>query len=227
MKRSIALTAATLSLGAAAVPLTATHGPALRDYAVTVENLTPAGSQPLSPPLLVIHSDRADVWTAGTLASHPVAGIAEDANNAPAVAAFGGLRGVRSAATGVDRNATAAAPIAPGAAQTYLVRARPGDHLSVLSMLVNTNDGFTGLDALRLRSGTVTVRTRAYDAGSEVNDQLAAHIPGPAGNSPFVRNPEGAVITMHPGVVAGVGDLTPEAHGWTGPVARITVGPAR
>lgn len=227
MKRSIALTAATLSLGAAAVPLSATHGPALRDYTVTVENLTPAGSQPLSPPVIVVHTDHADVWSVGALATHPVAGIAEDANNGPAVAAFGALRGVRSAATGVDRTASGAAPIAPGASQTYLVRARQGDRLSLLSMLVNTNDGFTGLDALRLRSGTVTVRTHAYDAGSEVNDQLAAHIPGPAGNSPFVRNPEGAVIAMHPGIAAGVGDLTPETHGWTGPVARITVGPAR
>ncbi|MGH9260227.1 MAG: hypothetical protein ACRD08_10090, partial [Acidimicrobiales bacterium] len=33
-----------------------------RGWVVMVENLTPAGSQPLSPPLVVVHSPRADVW---------------------------------------------------------------------------------------------------------------------------------------------------------------------
>lgn len=226
MKRPVVMTAAVLALGIAAVPLSANRSHGVREYAVTVENLTPAGSQPLSPPLLVVHSDRAHVWGVGEIATHPVAGLAEDADNGPAISAYGSLPGVRSAATGVDRGATAAAPIAPGASQTYVVRARPGDRLSLLSMLVNTNDGFTGLDALRLRDGTVTVRARAYDAGSEVDDQLAAHIPGPAGGHRFVRNPEGAVITMHPGILPGVGDLDPAMYGWSGPVARITVAPA-
>ena len=152
LNRPTILSATVLALGAIAVPLSATnsgnhgkHDRAMRDYVVTVENLTPAGSQPLSPPLVVVHDHHTRVWSPGTLASSVVAGVAEDANNGPAVAAFSSLPGVRSATTGVDVNASAAAPIGPGASQSYVVRGRPGDRLSLVSMLVNTNDGFTGL----------------------------------------------------------------------------------
>ncbi|MCB9011050.1 MAG: spondin domain-containing protein [Actinobacteria bacterium] len=233
LNRPTLISATVLALGAIAVPLSATNGGnhakhdrAMRDYVVTVENLTPAGSQPLSPPLVVVHNHHTRVWSPGTLASSVVAGVAEDANNGPAVAAFSSLPGVRSATTGVDVGASAAAPIGPGASQSYVVRGRPGDRLSLVSMLVNTNDGFTGLHGVRLRAGhTVSVRVNAYDAGSEMNNQLASHIPGPAGGSPFVRDPEGAVIQMHPGLVPGVGDIDTSVYGWTGPVAKITVAP--
>ena len=87
-----------------------------RTWQVTITNLTPAGSQPLSPPLLVVHSRQADVWSVGTIATHPVAAIAEDANNAPAESALTGYRGVLSVRTG------AGGPIPPGAARTHTVR---------------------------------------------------------------------------------------------------------
>jgi hypothetical protein len=90
---------------------------------VTIRNLTPSGpgapgSQPLSPPLLVVQSKAVDVWSVGGLASNPVAAIAEDANNAPAEAAFGKLAGVRTAFTG------AGGPIPSGAARTSRSRRR-------------------------------------------------------------------------------------------------------
>jgi hypothetical protein len=191
------------------------HG--TRTWDVTITNLTRPGSQPLSPPLFVVHSKRADVWSLSEIATHPVAAIAEDANNAPAESALAGLPGVRVVSTG------AGGPIPPGATRTYTVET--GGHfnrLSVLTMLVNTNDGFTGLDSLRLGGHGDTLRTRAYDAGSEVNNEDADFIPGPCCNHPFVRDPEGALIRMHPGIT-GVGDLNPAVYGWTGAVARIAI----
>jgi hypothetical protein len=56
--------------------------------------------QPLSPPLLVVHSGRADVWSVGTIASHGVAAIAEDADNAPLASALPQFPGVRAVFTG-------------------------------------------------------------------------------------------------------------------------------
>jgi hypothetical protein len=94
-------------------------------------------------------------------------------------------------------------------------------------MLVNTNDAFTGVDSLRLRNRKVVIHARAYDAGSEKNNQLASHIPGPVGGNPFVRDPEGELIRMHPGIQPGVGDLDPAQHGWDGPVAKITITPVK
>ena len=75
---------------------------------------------------------------------------------------------------------------------------------------------------MKLRNGTDVYEVGAYDAGTEVNNELGSHIPGPAGGNPFVRDPEGGVIAHHAGF-QGVGDLDPAEYGWSGPVARITI----
>ena len=188
-----------------------------RTWDVTITNLTPLGSQPLSPPLFVVHSSQADIWSVGDVATHPVAAIAEDADNGPAESAFAQLPGVNDVFTG------AGGAIPPGASRTYTVESSGKfDQLSVLTMLVNTNDGFTGLDSEHLRGRGGTRSTMAYDAGSEANNELTGFIPGPCCNHPFVRDPEGELIRMHEGIT-GRGDLSPGTYGWSGPVARIQV----
>jgi hypothetical protein len=188
-----------------------------RQYRVTVENLTPSGSQPLSPPLLVVHSNRADVWSVGDIASHGVAAIAEDANNSVLESALTGYPGVRSVSTG------AGGPIPSGTSRSYVVETQGRyNRLSLVTMLVNTNDAFTGLDSLRVGGRHTVLMTAAYDAGSERNNELRSHIPGPCCNNPFVRDPEGRVIAMHEGIT-GRGDLSATTYGWAGAVARITI----
>jgi Spondin_N len=208
-----------LALAAAAllIPAAASEPNSQRTWEVTITNLTPPGSQPLSAPLFVVHSKRAQIWSAGQIATHPVAAIAEDANNAPAESAFTQLPGVQDVFTG------AGGAIPPGASRTYTVQTSGQfDRLSLLTMLVNTNDGFTGLDSLHLRGNGTTLETMAYDAGSEVNNELTAFIPGPCCNHPFVRDPEGDLIRMHEGIT-GRGDLDPAVYGWRGAVARIEI----
>jgi hypothetical protein len=215
-------------LGLAAVAAALAVGPAAADddgpdhghgqtWRVTVTNLTPAGSQPLSPPLLVVHSRNADVWSVGEIASHGVAALAEDANNAVLASALPLLDGVASVTTG------AGGAIPPGATRSYEVETS-GRHnrLSLLTMLVNTNDGFTGLDSETLRGKGIATHVMAYDAGSERNNELASHIPGPCCGNAFVRDPEGAPIAHHEGI-AGRGDLDAATYDWDGPVARIAV----
>jgi Spondin_N len=209
-----------LLLGAAvAVPAGAASadGGGARTWQVTVENLTPAGSQPLSPPLVAIHSARADVWSEGSIASHGVAAIAEDANNAPLEDALLQVPGVAEVFT------VPGGPIPPGDSRTFDVQTRGhGSLLSLVTMLVNTNDAFTGLDSLRIPGQGTTLESIAYDAGSERNNELAGFIPGPCCNNPFVRDPEGALIRPHDGIT-GVGDLDPAVYGWAEPVARINI----
>lgn len=193
-------------------------------WRVTIENLTPEGpgapgAQPLSPPLFVVHSTRADVWSVGEIASHGVAAIAEDANNAPLASALGRVREVKAVFTGEG------GPIPSGASRTFTVRTSgKANRLTILTMLVNTNDAFTGLDSFHVRGHVDrrSLRTTAYDAGSEKNDELEAHIPGPCCGNAFARNPEGRLIRMHPGLT-GRGDLDPSVYGWEGPVAKITI----
>jgi hypothetical protein len=191
-------------------------------WKVTVTNLTPPGpgapgSQPLSPPLFVVHSERVHVWQVGELASHGVATIAEDADNRVLESALPQLAGVRTVFTG------AGGPIPSGQSRTFTVQTSGRfDRLSVVTMLVNTNDAFTGLDALQLRGRGVTLERMAYDAGSERNNELTAFIPGPCCNHPFVRDPEGELIRPHQGIT-GTGELDPAFYGWQDPVVRFTI----
>ncbi|MDQ3858939.1 MAG: spondin domain-containing protein [Actinomycetota bacterium] len=222
MKRFVTLAAVALvTAGLLTVSAAADDG-GRKVWQVTIENLTPLGpgapgSQPLSPPLFVVHSKTADVWSVGEIASHPVAAIAEDANNAPAESALADLRGVRGVFTGAD------GPIPSGTSRTYMVETKSKfNRLSLVTMLVNTNDAFTGLDSYHLRGHGAVLMRMAYDAGSERNNELAAFIPGPCCGHPLVRDPEGAFIQMHPGI-EGIGDLDPAVYGWEGPVARITI----
>lgn len=212
-----ALGVAALLTGSATADADGEDDGTAKTWRVTVTNIASPGVQPLSPPLFVVHSRNAGVWSVGELASHGVAAIAEDANNGVLEAALPNLRGVKSVFTG------AGGPIPPGQSRTYSVET--GGHfsrLSLLTMLVNTNDAFTGLDSLRVSGRGGALTTMAYDAGSERNNELKSHIPGPCCGNPFVRDPEGALIRHHEGIT-GRGQLSPAAYDWDGPVARITI----
>jgi hypothetical protein len=217
---------ALIALGAALLAV----GPAVADdddggkksWRVSITNLTPPGpgapgSQPLSPPLFVVHAGKADVWSLGDIASHGVAAIAEDANNAVLESALHQLDGVKTVFTG------AGGPIPSGATRSFMVETDGRfNHLSIVTMLVNTNDAFTGLDSFRPRGNSMTTNTMAYDGGSEANNELESHIPGPCCGNAFVRDPEGQLIEMHDGIT-GVGDLSPALYDWDGAAARIVI----
>lgn len=219
--RTTLAAAVAVATASAIVPVTvdATYGggPSTSTYRITVENLTPAGSQPLSPVGTVVHHRRADVWSPGHPASAAVSAVAEDAGLPIFVDTYSKTPGVRSATVG------GAAPIGPGASVSFDVEARPGDRLSLVSMLVNTNDAFTGLDSVRLGRHTREYDVGAYDAGTEANNEDPGFIPGPAGNSPGVRDPEGDVIRHHEGLLGQSGEIDPAVYGWDGPVAHIVI----
>jgi hypothetical protein len=187
------------------------------DYEVTLENLSPAGSQPLSPPVLAVHSPTFRIFHLGGYASDELAQVAQDAVNGPLVNLLNNSSQVSSVVVG-------GGAIPPGASDTYNISAE-GNYmkLSMVTMLVNTNDGFTGTDKLQLpQTGSKTYYLRTYDAGSEENTELSAHIPGPCCGNPFAGNDTNEKIKFHPGIL-GVGDLDPTVYGWDEPVAKLTI----
>lgn len=192
-----------------------------RTFRVTIENLTPAGSQPISPALYVAHSRRLDLFEVGQPASQAVSDVAEDAIAATGIAALTGVPGVGAVGAGPG------APIGPGAMGSFEFTTRGGANtFSMVAMLVNTNDAFIGLDSVPLTGGRMEYYANAYDAGSEVNDQLASNIPGPCcGDTGRNGTDEFGVIMHHMGIQAGVGDLSPATYGWNvaQPAARIVV----
>lgn len=198
----------------------------MRTYTVTIENLT--SGQPFTPPVVVAHTDQMDVFEVGQAVSTEVAQIAENGNNDPLVTLISSSDAVMDFATGDT-------PIMPGESASLSIEAPAGSLLSAVFMLICTNDGFSGIDSLALAaSGSETLDANAYDAGSEQNTEDFADIVPPCqaligvmsdDDGTGMSNPalaEGGVIAAHTGIQGGI-DLTVSDHGWTDPVARITV----
>ncbi len=204
---------------------------AARIYDITITNLT--SGQPFSPGVAAIHTKEQSVWRLGQDASEGIRLIAEDGANSLAVASLTGQPGFADVQAVSTPTGCVNCPGPFATSQTIRVSAKAdANRLSLAIMLICTNDGFTGLDAVKLPGGfkPETFYAAGYDAGTEVNDELSTHIVdpcfaiGPTSRSPDgnLRTPESGVITLHPGIT-GVGDLVPAVHGWTNPVAQITV----
>jgi hypothetical protein len=196
-----------------------------RTYTVTVENLTTG--QWLTPPNFAAHGADVQVWRRGQPASPGVQAVAEN-GDVPVLAAE-----LAASLDEADRGVSgvgADAPIPPGGSVTFAVTTDQ-PKLSIVSMIICTNDGFTGLDSRSLPRWAGDSRTFSvpgYDAGTEVNTELRADIvPAPfcgGGAGSGVSNPdlaEGGVITKHE-TLLGVGDLA-DSLDWSGAVAEITV----
>ncbi len=213
------------------------HAAGAHRYRVTITNLT--GGQPLTPPVLAIHRRPVSIFALGHPASLGVQEIAENGNPRPLVQALSDDPHVVSVETG-------SAPIVPSGrtdetgfsdSATFEIDGGPGaKYFSWESMLICTNDGFTGVSGLRLpaKSGdSITVHTVSYDSGTEVNTENFADIvppcqgligvtgdPGTGTTNPALA--EGGVVHRHDGI-DGNGDLIPAVHGWTDPVATLTI----
>ena len=204
-------------------------------YKVTITNLT--SGQAFTPPVLLTHSDKTGIFTLGEAASSEIQAIAENGNNMPLLATLGVDVEVHEAVEGM-------APLVPAnnpggtafdSSATFMINTRgKAKFLSFASMLICTNDGFTGLDTVRLPKKKMTVFSVAYDARTEMNtEDFADMVPpcqgligvssgddGTGMTDPMLA--EDGVIIPHVGIIGG-DDLLPGVHGWSDPVAKIVI----
>jgi hypothetical protein len=214
-------------------------GGAAAHYRVTVANLT--RGQPLTPPVVAIHTPKTGIFSVGEQASSVLQGLAENGAVPPLVAALSDDRNVATAGT------VGETPLVPSSdpgdtdlpytATAEFGANRSAKHLSVAAMLVATNDGFAGLDTVPLPGAVGESRSyyaAGFDAGTEMNTEDFADLVPPAQFLVGVdggeegtgeTNPdlaEGGVVTPHPGI-SGMGDLDPAIYGWSEPVALVHV----
>ncbi len=192
------------------------------EFEITIENMTPAtgpgASQPFSPPVIATHTPFFKIFRIGQFASDELRQLAEDAVNGPMINSLSNSDFVYDVVEG------AAGPIFPGTSQTFTVKTKlPFNKLSLVSMLVNTNDAFVGANSVRLPLfGSRVYYLRVYDAGTERNTESALHIPGPCCGSPHVRVPTHERVRFHDGI-QGYGNLDPAVYGWDEPAAKLTI----
>ncbi len=189
-----------------------------RYYEVTITNITKG--EIFTPLLVATHNKRLSVFSLGEPASNELEQLAEGGDTAP-------LTELLESAGALDVTSTGDV-LPPGQSVTVQVKTnRWNDRVSVAAMLVPTNDAFVALNGVK---GPRLYRksnhlARAYDAGTELNDEMCVSIPGP----PFIctgegYNPEGGegYVYTHSGI-HGIADLPDYAHDWNNPVATITI----
>ena len=149
-------------------------GPAT--YKVTIQNMT--SGQPFSPPVVATHRNNLRMFRVGETASPELEAIAEDGNPVPMFDLFDGAKRVTEVVN-IGRPLTPNGSVAGGFtdAVTFYIGADEDDRLSMATMLICTNDGFTGLDRIRLPSKGAIIRwPNGYDAGTEDNTELSQDI---------------------------------------------------
>lgn len=207
-----------------------------RTYRVTVFNLT--GGQPFTPPLIATHSRHFHMFERREEANIGVQEIAENGNLDPMIGILEDSAKVSDFAVAVAGDPP---PLMPGSSISVEITAQPDDVVSMVSMLICTNDGFAGLDSKRLPNrvgGFKTFGMRGYDAGTEINTEDFGDIVPPCGPLTGVdsggagtgmSNPdlaEGGVIRRDRragGNIEGIADLVPSIHDWSGAVGILYI----
>lgn len=205
-------------------------------WKVTVQNLT--DGQPMSPPVAATHGNGIRMFKVGRKASAEIEAIAEDGNQGPMfnlVSGSGKVTDAVDVGAPLTRSGEKVGDFRDSA--TFRMKAGSGDRLSLATMLICTNDGFTGLDRGRLPKGGSRVFLRnGYDAGTEDNTEMSEDIVDPCtalGPKALAGDPNGnennsvathpqRKIRLHPNVHGG-GDLSEKRHGWDDPVLKVTV----
>ena len=217
--------AATALGGAVGVAAAEMEGEA--SYRVTITNL--ASGQPLTPPLVVLHGAEASLVEAGAPASDGLQQLAENGNPQVLVDALAGAEGIGAVTVG-DHPIVAGG--IPGAAEVPSVAtlevSGPAEAglISIASMLICTNDGFSIVHDAPLPAEvgeTAVFYSDAYDAGTEKNTESFADLVPPCqglvgvsgeAEGAGASNPElaeGGTVAPHAGI-AGEADLDAMTH---------------
>ena len=218
---------------AAATPVSAT------DFDVEIINLT-RGSY-FTPFLVAAHVDSASLFTPGDIASANLQAMAEGGDISGLAADLEGIN-----ATLVSNPAEGL--LAPGQRiNTNLNTDAAPDNtrLSIVSMILPSNDGFMGLNSVMIPTepGRYVFNVSAYDAGTEANDEVVgsgapgeAGYPAPppvleasgSGGSGVPATAEG-FVHVHRNVLGdndpagGLSDIDNTVHRWLNPVVRVVV----
>jgi hypothetical protein len=201
-------------------------------YNITVTNLTAA--QPLSPAAVALHSNSWQSFVTGQPASTDLEQLAEGGDNSAWLA-------TASASTEVYGSVGGTGAIPPGGSETLNVKVDEDKvgtlYVTVVSMLVNTNDALAAVNKQNIASmavgDKVSFNALSYDSGTEANSETADTIPGPAATGGAqegfnaVRDDVRDAVYVHAGVITADDGLISSAltavHRWDHPAIRVTV----
>ena len=206
---------------------------------IEVKIVNNTGASTFTPLLLATHANSFGLFKTGMPASESLQAMAEGGNIS--------LLSTDLSAEGANIvENPAAGLLAPGAnTVTTLTTDAEHDSLSLVAMILPTNDGFIALNNWKVptKPGVYKVTLNAYDAGTEANDEIingggapdTAGIPAdPEGNAGtdgtgIVGVQAEGFVHIHRGIVGdinstgGVSDLDSTKHRWLNPIATAIV----
>ncbi len=180
--------------------------PAPGSLTITMTNTS--AYQPMTPPVVVLHNapdtdNGMRLFYPGQPATEQVIAIAENGDNSLLVNTLGYLQDQGRASTfGVGfADPTNPGPLLPGMTATLdLDLASEDQVLSLVSMVVCTNDGFSGVNAHTLSAdASETFMVPIYDAGSETNVLALDYWVPPCGTDSNITDDENGAVMLHPG----------------------------
>ena len=209
------------------------------DFDVEITNLT-RGSY-FTPFLVTAHADSAALFSVGEAASANLQLMAEGGDISGLAADVAALN-----ATTVEN--PAGGLLGPGESTTASLNtdsAPDNTRLSIVAMILPSNDGFMGLNAVEIPTepGSYVFNVNAYDSGTEANDEvLGSGAPGEPGfpAPPPVAASSGTggtgvdamaegFVHIHRNVLGddnlegGASDIVNTLHRWLNPVVRVVV----
>jgi hypothetical protein len=201
--------------------------------AVTVRNAAPENGIWAVNPWLGVHDGTYDAFDSGSAASAALESAAEDGNGSGLAAAF-------AASQPNGMAAVIPGPIAPGRTYTQIFDLDPSNlshrYLSYFAMVIPSNDAFWGNDtpnAYPIFDGAGNFIPRSFriygsqiwDAGTEVNDEIAANTAFLAQAAPNTGTTENGVVALHPGfMAAGQGGILDQISMAPGVPVSFTAG---
>lgn len=197
------------------------------DITVKITNLTKGIS--FTPLLVSAHPSASKTFESGTQASAEIKAMAEGGD-------ISGLESQIGTSAQFDNNPKGGL-LAPGENTTATIEnlSTTNTNLTVLSMMIPTNDGFIALNNLEIPTdiGTYTYYLNAYDAGTEANSELAGDVPqAVATNTGATGGVSSAIenyVHIHRGNVGddnttgGKSDFDSTIRRWLNPVAKVTL----
>jgi len=223
------------------VGMVLTVGQVMADtISVTVKNLT--NGLYFTPLLITAHDRDTRLFELGVPASIELQAMAEGGDVSLLAEMVGG-EDRDTIVTPLDRLVEPGETVSDLKLDTRRTRNR---YLSLTAMLLPTNDGFVGLDSLRIPRfpGTYRYYLYGYDAGTEANDELIADgsgapdVPG----IPAAPGGDGGIdgtgvsfsdtntnVHIHRGTIGdldpegGISDLDSSLHRWLNPVAEVVI----
>lgn len=146
------------------------------ELTITITNLTQGMS--FTPRLVVAHTDAIDLFEPGEPAIRPLALVAEGGVITSTLTTDDFADYLNDMDRDDENSWQAFGGLLPPATTSSPYTFETDDHplLSIVTMLIPTNDAFAGLDSWRIPTtpGTYRVTLNAYDAGTEANDEINA-----------------------------------------------------